>query len=378
MLKCTFLKLVAFMLFAASAIFAQTKQGEGGIKTADEIDAFFIKTRSVQEKTQLIDLVLPLEVNYKLNSAELTDLAREQLDNFATALLRPKNSDLKLELAGHTCDLGGDEYNKILSQKRLDSAFAYLKSTHGLDESRISTIAYGESLPVIANASNEEERKVNRRVVVYLPENRLLIETILRKNLKDPGFQWAVFHYTKNNKRVLLNYDGSAVLHSKDHYRVYMRPNKKKYVYIYQKDSHGKGEWLFPRADIDFKNPVSPGEYYLPHRSKAFVLDEKKGRETISILATDAPATELEEIISGTSTRTYSDAITQVVKMRGLKTTRIGAPPKGQNVQQGRIELSGQEVDSTNSVVTAEQENSIADIMTQYGEFYMELQFDHR
>jgi len=196
-----------------------------------------------------MDLVLPLEVNFKLNSAELTVLACRQLDNLATVLLKPKNMNLKLELAGHTCDLGGQDYNMGLSQRRNDSALDYLKKEYGIDEARLSSIAYGESLPVIPNAKSEEDRVINRRVVVYLPENREIIEKILKKNLQDPGFQWAVFHYTEDNITKLVNYDGTSVLKSADQYRVYIRPLKIKYVYIYQKDSHGNENWLFPRND---------------------------------------------------------------------------------------------------------------------------------
>lgn len=376
--RLSWVVIVTLSFFSLNIGVAQTQIKEKDFKTAEEIEAFFLKTRGVEKKTLLIDLVLPLEVNFKLNSAELTGRASKQLDNLATVLLKPKNEKLKLELAGHTCDLGGEAFNMKLSQRRIASTFDYLEEKHSIDESRLSTRAYGESLPVIANASSEEERAVNRRVVVYLPENRAIIEKILKKNMKDPGFQWAVFHYTEENDTQLVNYDGSTVLKSDDQYRVYIRPVSTKYVYIYQKDSHGKGEWLFPRNDSYFANPVTPGEYYLPHRSQVFVLDDNLGRETISILAADEPVVELDDIISGRSFQNYSDVIAQVVKTRGLKVTRIAPPPKGPNTQEGNINIAGLESDKTNTEPKSNQENTVSDIMIEYGEFYIEIQFDHR
>jgi len=263
-----------------------------------------------------------------------------------------------------------------LSQKRITSAYDYLKNKYNIGKSRLSTLAYGESLPVIPNATSEKERTVNRRVVVYLPENRAIIEQILKKNLEDPGFQWAVFHYTKDNKTRLVNYNGSTALRSDDQYRVYIRPDKKKYVYIFQMDTHGNGDWLFPRDDSYFKNPVDPGEYYLPHRSRVFVLDDNLGMEKISILATDAAVIELENMILGHSSATYAEVVTQVVKTRGLKVTRIAPPPSGLNTQQGTIAISGDGSQSDDTPASMERE--IQDIMTEYGEFYAEIEFEHK
>ncbi len=357
--------------------FAIAQENDDSIKSANEIEGFFLKTRVPTKETKLVDLVLPLEVNFELNSHELAGDARKQLDNLATVLLKPHNKKLKLEIAGHTCNLGGEELNLNLSRKRIASAFEYLEENYGIDESRLSTIAYGESLPVIANAISDKERAINRRVVVYLPDNRIIIENILKKNLEKPGFQWAVINYTAGNTANLVKYDGSSVLQSTDQYRIYLRPQVTKYVYIYQQDSHGNREWLFPREDSYFSNPVSPGEYYLPHRSKVFVLDDNLGIETISILAADKAIYELDSFIAGESSQELENVITRVIKTRGLKVTRVAPPPKGTNTQEGNILISGHEPgEKVNDPVALQ--NNISDLITEYGEFYMEIKFDHQ
>jgi len=70
--------------------------------------------------------------------------------------------------------------------------------------------------------------------------------------------------------------------------------------------------------------------------------------------------------------------IDQVIKTRGLKITRIGPPPKGDNTHTGNIQLSAKAETAKSTVSSKQEDDSIADIMTEYGEFYMEIQFDHR
>jgi len=78
------------------------------------------------------------------------------------------------------------------------------------------------------------------------------------------------------------------------------------------------------------------------------------------------------------SSRTYTDVIAQVVKTRGLKVTRIAPPPKGPNAEQGNINISGSEPKKISEDLTSNQKNIVSEIMTEYGEFYAEIQFDHQ
>ncbi len=70
--------------------------------------------------------------------------------------------NLKIELAGHTDNVGSDEYNQKLSQERANSVRDYLLS-HGVPESSITAQGYGESEPVATNET-DEGRQENRRV----------------------------------------------------------------------------------------------------------------------------------------------------------------------------------------------------------------------
>ena len=66
-------------------------------------------------------------------------------------------------LEGHTCNIGTDEYNIGLGQRRADAVKKYMVES-GIGESRISTVSYGESQPAVPN-DTPANRKLNRRVM---------------------------------------------------------------------------------------------------------------------------------------------------------------------------------------------------------------------
>ncbi|MFT4564890.1 MAG: OOP family OmpA-OmpF porin [Gammaproteobacteria bacterium] len=77
-----------------------------------------------------------------------------------------KYPNLLIEVAGHTDDVGNDDSNESLSERRAKTVWAFL-IRYGVDESRLSFKGYGESLP-IADNSTEEGRATNRRVELRL------------------------------------------------------------------------------------------------------------------------------------------------------------------------------------------------------------------
>lgn len=99
-------------------------------------------------------------VSFALDSADLEPNARVALRQTARQLAM--HSDIQVEVAGHTCNLGSEEYNQQLSLERARSVRAFLIS-EGIASSRIQARGYGESEPM---ASNEHEagRQQNRRI----------------------------------------------------------------------------------------------------------------------------------------------------------------------------------------------------------------------
>ncbi|WP_187264632.1 OmpA family protein [Pontibacter beigongshangensis] len=73
-----------------------------------------------------------------------------------------QNKDLKIEIAGHTDDVGSDDANQVLSEKRARSVAEYLAGK-GIGKDRLRSKGYGESRPKQPNTT-EENRSLNRRI----------------------------------------------------------------------------------------------------------------------------------------------------------------------------------------------------------------------
>lgn len=72
--------------------------------------------------------------------------------------------DIKVEIAGHTDDVGSEEFNMTLSEARANTVRNYLIS-NGISPDRIRAEGYGETQPIAPNTS-EEGCQRNRRTEV--------------------------------------------------------------------------------------------------------------------------------------------------------------------------------------------------------------------
>ena len=77
-------------------------------------------------------------------------------------LLNDKPS-ASIEVAGHTDNIGTNAYNQKLSERRADAVKKFLTSK-GIDASRVTTIGYGETKPLVSNDDEIDGREINRRV----------------------------------------------------------------------------------------------------------------------------------------------------------------------------------------------------------------------
>jgi len=144
-------------------------------------DGYFIQSKSLEtticktrHDTVFVDLVLDkiilnksivLEnIYYDFDKWNIRSDAAIELDKLVDMLKR--NPDIKIELGSHTDCRGSSAYNEKLSQKRAESAVAYIIS-QGIDKGRITAKGYGESVPVntCIDGSNctEEQYQLNRR-----------------------------------------------------------------------------------------------------------------------------------------------------------------------------------------------------------------------
>jgi OmpA-OmpF porin, OOP family len=73
-----------------------------------------------------------------------------------------ENPKIKIEISGHTDNIGTEEANQQLSGRRAKSVADFLVSKE-IQSTRIQTIGLGSKKPLLENSS-EENRKVNRRI----------------------------------------------------------------------------------------------------------------------------------------------------------------------------------------------------------------------
>jgi outer membrane protein OmpA-like peptidoglycan-associated protein len=105
------------------------------------------------------DAVVLQNVQFEYNSSALTEDSQQGIQMLTNFLQR--NPNLKVELAGHTDNVGSESYNLKLSSERADSVRNALIS-NGIDGSRLTAKGYGASRPVVPN-DTDEHRALNRR-----------------------------------------------------------------------------------------------------------------------------------------------------------------------------------------------------------------------
>jgi OOP family OmpA-OmpF porin len=99
-------------------------------------------------------------VYFAFDSSVLWPGSETLLDDNAAVLL--DNPGLTVEVAGHTCSMGKEKYNRGLSERRSKKVIEYLVS-RGIARDRMILRGYGETRPAQPN-DTAEGRRLNRRV----------------------------------------------------------------------------------------------------------------------------------------------------------------------------------------------------------------------
>ena len=107
-------------------------------------------------------------IRFKTASYELTKDAKAALDEFA-GKVKEVGKGVYLEIQGHTDDTGDSSFNDMLGQQRAEAVRRYLSREHKLPLGRMSTISYGDTLPIESNKTAKGRSK-NRRVVIVVLE----------------------------------------------------------------------------------------------------------------------------------------------------------------------------------------------------------------
>ena len=109
----------------------------------------------------VVDRTKPVfnNVLFDFDKAVLKPEGKAVVDQVIAELKAHEKDSIVIE--GHTCDLGSDEYNLGLGQRRADAVKSYMLE-NGIDAGRVSTKSLGESTPAVPN-DGAANRKLNRR-----------------------------------------------------------------------------------------------------------------------------------------------------------------------------------------------------------------------
>ena len=268
-------------------------------------------------------------IGFQYNSSVLLPQAHAQLEELAAALrelsLSAESRNRFYEVGGHTDARGAAEANYQLGLKRAEAVRAYIVKKYPDLAAFLVVRSYGKSALIYPAARTEDEHAVNRRVEIATLDAKPRSAGEAELSLTFSGFRRV------GSNRVERIVSGKSVLYSGDRYQIYVRPSADCYVYAYQKDSKGRGTWIFPCKECGAANPVKAGtEYWFPRRDKYLQLDNEAGEETIYLLASVLPAADLEHAME---TMDASGPAELLFTVRGLGGVRPGpvaklVPPK--------------------------------------------------
>lgn len=146
------------------------RAGEGARGGAREADTGASSLKQLQEgKSTATPASSPLkDIYFDFDRYDLSTDARTILRGNADWL--KSNPNARVEIEGHCDERGTSEYNLALGAKRAQAAREYLV-TLGVAANRLSTISYGEEIPVCKEATESCWRQ-NRRARFVILQGR--------------------------------------------------------------------------------------------------------------------------------------------------------------------------------------------------------------
>jgi len=151
------------------------KQAE---KAKAESDQLMKELANLKAQQTERGLVLTMgDVLFATGKSDLSPDANKGVATLADFLKKNPNRNVLIE--GYTDDVGKDDYNLALSQKRADSVKARLVGA-GIEAGRITTVGYGKKFPVADN-NTKAGKAQNRRVDVIILNEGVKAETQFRK-----------------------------------------------------------------------------------------------------------------------------------------------------------------------------------------------------
>ena len=164
---------VVSLLFAAMSPWALWAQERRTLTDFRERSSYTTEDLEHEIFTQHRGLGPPsvaLKVYFAPNSNRILTDYYGDLNKLGEALSSPQYTSKRLQIEGHTDNVGSEKYNQVLSAKRAESVKQYLVQHFPIAPERLVTMGYGKTRPIAVN-DTEEGRQKNRRIeVMSLPQ----------------------------------------------------------------------------------------------------------------------------------------------------------------------------------------------------------------
>lgn len=161
-------KYVAAVLFREDQVLTVKKEGyvySSRYLSVEDTTLSQPKTVDLEVKEIKVGQEYQIEdIKFATNSFDLNNDARKIIDEFFEFLYENKN--IKVEIQGHTDNVGNEEANLTLSHNRAQSVYQYLLDK-GIGQARLTFQGFGESKPIASNETYSGRAK-NRRTVFVI------------------------------------------------------------------------------------------------------------------------------------------------------------------------------------------------------------------
>jgi outer membrane protein OmpA-like peptidoglycan-associated protein len=122
---------------------------------------------------------------FGFDSYKLTAETQSNLDNLAEVIKEYNDTDILIE--GHTDNVGAQNYNVSLSERRAKAIADYLRDKK-VTRSRLRTEGYGENQPIVSNDTKRGQDQ-NRRVEIVITASEKLKKNVIKEVSKESAIR---------------------------------------------------------------------------------------------------------------------------------------------------------------------------------------------
>lgn len=116
---------------------------------------------AAEPRPDVMKYCIDLKIEFDIDKADIRPQYQDEVKRVADFMTQYPSTTAVIE--GHTDDVGDDDYNMKLSQRRAEAVVNSLVANFGIDRSRLSAKGYGKTSPLTTNAT-EEGKQRNRRI----------------------------------------------------------------------------------------------------------------------------------------------------------------------------------------------------------------------